>query len=207
MQGLKTAVLIFFIPTEGFRWIKKDRTKFSYKAPFLILLLLVVARIFNILVTHFPLANTLPEHAEFSQEILTIIVPLFIFIISCYLVTTILSGESLLREVFSATMYSMLPIAVFTFPITLLSRILSASSAELYNTAFILLFVWSAILLLVSISVMNSYSLKMTLFVAFLSICASAFIVVILSLLYVLGTRVVDFVSEVITEYKILLLG
>ncbi len=207
MQGLKIALLIFFIPTEGFRWIKKDRTKFSYSAPLVILALLLVARIFNVLLTHFPLAGVLPEDARFSQELLTILAPLAIFIVSCYLVTTILSGETLLREVFSATLYALLPLAVLTFPLTMLSWILSASSAGVYNTLFILLFLWSAILVLISISCMNSYSLKKTLLVAFLAICASVFIVVVLSLLYVLGIRVVDFVKEVLTEYRILFWG
>lgn len=204
MQGLKTAVLIFFMPAEGFRWIKKDRAHFSYKAPLLILLLLLIVRIFNVLATHFPLASVLSEQARLTQEIITILVPLGIFTVSCYLVMTIMSGETLLREVFSATMYALLPVVVFTVPLTLLSWILSASSAGLYNSLFALLFIWSAILLLVSISVMNSYSLKKTLLVVLLAIFASAFIVVVLSLLYVLGMRVVDFVKEVFTEYRIL---
>lgn len=205
MRALDIAVLIFFMPSEGFRQIKKDRSNFSYAGPVTIIILLIAARLFNIFVSHFPLAGTLPEHARFSQEVMTIIVPIVIFIISCYLVTTILSGESLFREVFAAVAYSLLPIAVLTFPLTLLSRIMSSSGAGVYNTMFGILFAWSAVLLLVSISVMNSYSFRTTIGVAFLTIFAGAFMIVVISLVYALGARVIDFIREVISEYKLII--
>jgi len=205
VKGRHIAAMVLFAPTEGFRRIKEDRNRFAYLAPVLILVGVLAARVFNIMFTHFPHANVLPQHAIFAQEISAVLAPVLLWGVCVYLVTAILSGEARFRETVAATMYALLPIVALTVPLTLLSWLLGVSNAGLYSGLFMVVFVWSGILVLISISVMNTYTYKETLLVAFLAICALVFMIVVSALVYTLGLRVVEFVRQVFTEYRILL--
>ena len=202
--GGHIALLVLFAPTEGFRRIKEDRSRFCYYMPALILLGVLGVRVFNIMFTHFPHASVLPQHAIFMQEMSAVLIPVLLWGVCVYLTTAILSGEARFREMMAATMYALLPIVVLTVPLTLLSWLLGGGDAGLYNGMFAVTFVWSGVLVLISISVMNTYTYKQTLLVAFLSICALVFMVVVTALVYTLGLRVVDFIRVVVTEYRIL---
>ena len=203
-KGWHIAALVIFAPTDGFRRIKADRASFSYITPALILIGLLAVRVFNIMFTHFPHASVLPHHAVFAQEISAILAPALLWGVSVYLVTAILSGEAKFREMMAATMYALLPIVALTVPLTLFSHLLGVGNGGLYNWLFIIVFIWSGILLLISISVMNTYTYKETLLVAFLTVCAVVFMIVVSALVYTLGLRVMDFVRQVFTEYRIL---
>jgi len=207
MSSFKTGLLILFVPPDGFRAIKRDRDHFRWVGPIVLYLLTVAARVFNIFFTSYPLRSQAPEETNFLQVILTVLVPLMLWVVGCYLVTTILSGESMFREVFAATSYAALPAVILTVPLTLMSKVLSSTSAGVYQILWVVVFMWCGLLALIGISVMNSYSIKKTLAVTGISLFACVFLVTIIALLYVLGMRVVNFVQEVISEYRLLLVG
>jgi len=207
MSGFKISLLIFFMPPDGFRAIKRDRKNFRWSWPLLIIAATLLVRVFNLVFTGYLLGGRELVYVNFLQEILSVLMPMMLWVAGCFLVTIILSGECLLREIWAATAYAMLPAILLTVPLTLLSRVLSVESTGLYNVLWGIVFIWCGILVLISIYVMNSYTLGKTLGVACISLFACAFLVTVGALLYVLGIRVVDFIAEVINEYRILFQG
>ena len=197
--------MTLFCPTEGFLAIKKDRSKFSYFTPTLILVWSLFSNIAQLFVIHYPLSTVNLEDANLFQQICSFMLPFIIWVLALYYATCIFSGEVMLREVYAATCYALLPFALFTLPIALFTNALDISSAGLISTLTMIVRIWVVILVFISIKEMNTYTVPHTMLVTLVSLCAVLFIAVIMVLLYVLGAKLFDFLGELFKEYKLLL--
>ena len=197
---------LFFAPTEAFRMIK-NRERFSYFLPLFLLVCMLADRVAVIYLEHFPLSAKEPQYRNFMQEMTTILLPLFTWILVQYLVTTILNGESKLREIFSATICSFSPVVFFAVPVALFSQLLSVNDAGLYHALWAALFVWSGLLLIASISVMNTYTMRRVVLVLFLTVFGCAFAWTGCGLVYVLLAKLWGFVSDVVYQYRLYWIG
>lgn len=211
MNPFYIALSVIFEPMYGFPLIQRKRDKFSHLTTIVLLFLVIAVRIASIYLTHYPLAPYDPSHTNIGREIMNFLLPLLTWAISAYLVTTILSGECLLREVIQGTAYAMLPYIIFTVPIALLSRIMTSSDVLFYNSGVPvtlvdalrgLVLVWCGILLLISLGQMNSYSFFETIKTAFITLCTCVFLWAVLVLIYILGDNVITFLKNVAYEYK-----
>lgn len=205
MNGYQISIMTLFCPREGVLAIKKDRSRFSYFAPTLILIWSLFSNIARLFVIHYPLSTVNIEDANLFQQICSFMLPFLIWVMALYYVTCIFSGEVMLREVYAATCYALLPFALFTLPIALFTNVLDISSAGLINSLTVIVRVWVVILVLIGIREMNTYTIPRTMLVTLVSLGAVLFIAVILVLLYVLGAKLFDFLGEIFKEYRLLL--
>lgn len=211
MNPLHIALSVIYEPSYGFPLIQRKRDKFNHLTTIVLLFLVMVVRIASIYLTHYPLAPVDPSRTNIGREILNIIVPLLTWAVSAYLVTTILSGECLLREIIQGTAFAMMPYIIFTIPIALLSKIMVASDVLFYNSGTPVTIIqaltgavwaWVGILLLTSLGSMNSYTFFETIKTALITLFTCVFLWAVLALIYILGDNVIDFIKNVVTEYK-----
>ena len=202
MDGLRLALLIFFHPADAFRRIQKDRDRFDYRPTVLILFLLVVVRISYIFMCHYPLADLLPRDTNIFLEMVKMLVPLITWAVACYAVTAIIGGSSLMRETLMAFSYCMLPYLVFILPLAALSHGLSISAIGLYKTLQSIIWIWVGLLLIISIKVMNDYTLLQTIWICFLGIITVLLIWAAFLLVTVLTGQLVDFIRGIGVELK-----
>lgn len=211
MNPLHIALSVIYEPSYGFRLIQRKRDKFSHLTTVALLVLIMVVRVASIYLTHYPLAPYDPSHTNIGREVLNIIVPLLTWGVSAYLVTTILSGECLLREIIQGTAFAMLPYIIFTIPIALLSKVMVASDVLFYNAGTPITIIqaltgavwaWVGILLLMSLGHMNSYTFWETIKTALITLFTCVFLWAVLALLYILGDNVIRFIKNVVYEYK-----
>jgi len=205
MNGYQISIMVLFAPTDGFLAIKKDRENFSYLAPTLIYLWCVFANVMKLFLVHYPLSTVNVLDVNLFQQVFSFVIPVFLWIFGLYYVTCIFSGEVLLREIYSAMAYCLLPYAILILPIALFSNALGIENAGLIAALTNLVYVWVVLLVITSIREMNSYSIPATIGVIFISLIAVVFIAVILVLLYVLGVKLFDFIVELFKEYRILI--
>lgn len=198
---------VIYSPWDGFMFIKRNRNNFSYIGPTIVFLILLISRIVLAFVENYPLAAMEPQYRNFFQEITIIIIPFFTWVIALYLVTAIMDGESKLREVYSATAYSILPLAVFTIPLALLSNIMGLDESGIYNMLWLILYIWCGILVLIHISAMNTYSLKQTILRVIISLLACIFIWCVAGLIYILLNKLFSFVYDIFLQNKLYYLG
>lgn len=211
MNPFHVSLSVLYEPSYGFPLIQRKRDQFSHLTTIVLFMLVIIVRIASIFITHYPLAPTDPSHTNISREILNMLVPLLTWAISAYLVTTILSGESLLREIIQGTAYAMLPYIIFTIPIALLSNVMVSSDVLFYNSGTPVTLIqaltgvvwaWVGILMLMSLGHMNSYSFFETIKTALITLFTCVFLWAVLALIYILGSNVVDFIKNVAYEYK-----
>jgi hypothetical protein len=189
-----------FHPSFAFQYIKQDREKFYFTPMIVISILVVMTRSLEIYFTHFPLATVNSRDANIVFECLSFFTPLLLWIIASYAMTTIMDGEVLLKEVFLANFYSLLPYIIVSIPLTFLSHILEANQVGLYNFIKTGMWIWLVCLIFVNLKVMNSYSIKKTILIVFLSLFTMVLICATVGLFFAITAQFIDFVTEAFKE-------
>ncbi len=203
MEFLKLSLSTVFHPGEAFRYLQKDRSKFNYLPVALLLFLIFAVRSASIYITHFPLAKLNPRTANLGIELAKLYIPVLTWVIASYAITSIMDGESLLREILLSTCYALIPYIVLTLPVNLLSHIMESSQSGLYNGILNLISGWSVFLIFMSIKVMNQYSMKKTILVCFLSICTMLLIWATIALFFAISSQFINFIQEVMIEVRL----
>lgn len=207
MNSLKLVLLTLFHPTDMLFLIKKQREKKNYLVVPIILLLFVAVRIIYIYTTHYALVDVTPQTANLLLELAVMLIPILAWTISVYLITTITSGEMKFTELLTANAYCLMPYIVLTLPISLLSHVLSATSAGLYNVLNAILVVWVLILLFYSIMCLNNTGFFQTLGICVLGVIGMLLLACVVILLAILTIQFVCFVQSVLLEFKIIMLN
>jgi len=185
--------------------MQKDRSRFDYRPVVVILLLLVIVRVSYIYICHFPLAVLKPRDTNILLEVVKLIVPVLTWALSCYAVTTILDGGSLIRETLLSTVYCMLPYVIFTLPLGLLSHLMGLSELLLYRALIWVVWIWIGILAVMSIKIMNDYTMLKTIGICLITIVTVFLIWAAFLLTVTLTGQLIDFFTVLITEIRVFL--
>lgn len=208
MDMLKLSLIVLFHPVDAFEYIKKRRnSKFKWIPIIVILLLVLFVRSFSIYFTHFPLASIQPRDANIFLEAVRILLPVLTWVLASYAMTTILDGETLLKETLVATIYSMMPYIVLTIPVTSLSLVLEQDQSKLFSILHVLIWAWVLLLFFMNLKVMNKYSIRKALLVALLGIITMALVWATAALFFAISSQFFSFIQEVILEMKMKVLG
>jgi hypothetical protein len=205
MEAIRLSLMVLFHPADSFRRIKSDRSRFDYKPIFVILFLLIVVRVAYIYLCHFPLALIQPRDTNIFLEIVKLILPVVSWAVSCYAVTTIMDGGSLMRETMKSSVYCMMPYIYFTIPLAILSHVLGLSEMMLFRALTAGIWIWVALLFLISIKVMNEYTVLQTIGISLITIITLILIWAAFLLLATLTGQLIDFVRGFITELRFFL--
>ncbi|MDC7235861.1 MAG: YIP1 family protein [Spirochaetales bacterium] len=203
MKNLELALLLLFHPVDAFLRIKQEREERGYLPGIILLALVMVIRVLQIHLTHFPLATLDPSDANLGSEMFKMVVPLVSWMIACFGVTTIMEGKMTFRETFTASSYSMLPFIVLVIPFTLLSRILSGGDAVFLNTLYSLMWSWIGILIFMNVQVLNEYGFWKTVFIVGLSFFGILLIWVSVGIAITLTNQFYQFIKDVVVEIVI----
>lgn len=207
MKLFKLGIVMLFHPAVAFQYMQKDRTSSFRYTPVCILALATIAvRIFQIYFTHYPLATVDVKKANLLMECAVIFVPLLSWVIASYAITTILDGEVLFHESMMAMGYALIPYIIINVPLTIATHLMDTSSGALYTNISMFSIIWVIALLLISLKVMNHYSIKKTIGIILLTLFTMVMLWATIALFAALTMRFVSFVGEVMTEirYKML---
>lgn len=201
MRILRMAELIIFHPIVAFTYIQRERHKFKAYPIVVLFVLAILVRLFSLQFTHYPL-STITRSTNLVLECLKLFVPLISWAIASYLMTTILDGETLFRESMLAVAYALTPYIIFMVPLTLLAQLLDINQAGLYYGLQTVILGWVILLIIISLKVMNRFTMGKTIGVLLLSLFTVAMLWVAVVLLYSIGMEFVVFIQEVFTELK-----
>jgi DNA-binding beta-propeller fold protein YncE len=140
------------------------------------------------------------EDMVLYYEILKWSVPLLLFSVGNYLVSTLQNGEAFYRDIFIGTIVAFVPVFLFKIPADVLSNFLTYNEAFIYNFAYIIMVTWSVLLLLIILKDLNNFKLSELI----INILLTFFIMIIMIILYliisILSTQLYEFVINIIKE-------
>jgi len=200
--GLKMAFGVIFHPVETFEEIKNGRGKLNLVPGVIILLSVLAARIFYLFVVHYPLADIDLKDSNIWLEAVKLLLPVITWVIASFAITAILDSESKISEIFLATTYCMVPYILVTFPLAVLSRILTRNEASFYGFILNCTWIWILLLFFISLRTLNDYSISRT--AAAYAISGGTMVLIwFVSLLgYTLTGKLYQFISGIIYEIR-----
>ena len=164
------------------------------------LFLIFIVYLFNITCTGFLFNNVILEKTILIKEVMKIILPIVLFIIANYLISSLMGGDGTMKSIFINTLGSLSPIIVMLPFIVIISNVLTYNESFIYYFALIIMFIWTAILLFVVIKETHNYSFKQTVINFILTILMMFILIVVLILLYLIIYQVVGFIIDLVKE-------
>jgi hypothetical protein len=135
-------------------------------------------------------------------QAISILVPLFLFVLANWCLTTLMEGEGSFKDIFIASSYSLMPLILLIIPATLGSNWVSTTEVAIVEMVTTIAFVWVALLLFFGTMITHDYSLFKNLITIVGTVVAMAFIVFLVLLFSMLLAKLVGLVSNIITEIQ-----
>ncbi|MBQ7309806.1 MAG: YIP1 family protein [Clostridia bacterium] len=132
--------------------------------------------------------------------VVTVVLVLALWCIANWCLTTLFDGEGNLKDIFIATSYALVPIPLITIPATIATNFCSLSEAEFITLALGIAYVWTGMLIFFGSMTTHGYSMGRNIAICFFTIIGMVFITFMAVLFWNLITRMVSFVSDIITE-------
>ncbi|KIL52904.1 YIP1 family protein [Jeotgalibacillus campisalis] len=186
-------------PIDGFYYIRKQQ-KGSVLSASLLYAALILIYLYSRLQTGFIFSTVNESNFVLVRELLIVIGPVLLFIISNYLVSTINDGQGRFKDIYIGTIYALAPYLIFMVPVTLLSNVITLNESFIFEYSVVLIYGWCVIILYFMIKEIHNYMISETFRNIFLTIFGMIMLVLIGFILYILLNQVIDFLFSVVSE-------
>lgn len=185
-------------PFDGF-WDLKHEKRGSVRGGLFWLILATLSYIYSVVGSSW-MTNPNKDNVNFFYMMSTVLVPVFLWILGNWCLTTLFDGEGSFKDIFIATTYALVPLVVLFIPATLLTNVLSLDEVAVCTLLKGIALVWMGFLIFFGIMTTHGYTMGKNLIITFFTIIAMIFIAFIIMLFSNLISRMVSFVGEIITE-------
>lgn len=194
-QTLKYAFYVIWHPADGF-WDLIHAKRGSYAAANFIVILSLLTHIWKLQFTNFIIMNVRWYKVNIFLEMSTIFLPLAIFCICNWGVTTLFDGKGHLGDIYMGTAYAMTPYPLIQIPLIILSNVVTREEASFYFVFSDISFIWVGILLFMAMMMIHAYGFgKTLLFTIFTAFGMLVFIFIMLLFFSMISQGVAYFVS------------
>lgn len=191
---------VIFHPFDGFYDLKHEK-RGSVRASLVFIALTILSFFYQGIGQGYVVNPTGATSTLWSQAI-SVLVPLFLFILANWCLTTLFEGEGSFKDIFIATSYSLLPLILFIAPATMASNWVSLSEVQLVDLLVSIAFVWTVMLLFFGTMITHDYPLFKNLITIVGTIVAMAFIVFLVLLFGMLLSKLLSLASNIIIEIR-----
>ena len=199
-QELLFGFHLIFHPFDGFYDLKHEH-RGSVRASILFVGLAVVAMFYSSIGRGYVM-NPTGEMTTIWSTAISVLIPLILFVVANWCLTTLFEGEGSFKDIFIATSYSLLPLILLQIPATIASNWVTLTEAAIVSMVGVIAYIWVGFLLFFGTMVTHDYSLGKNLITIVGTIIAMAFIVFLVLLFSMLLTKLVGLVTNIITEIQ-----
>ncbi|HOI84612.1 MAG TPA: NHL repeat-containing protein [Acholeplasmataceae bacterium] len=178
----------------------KFKQKIRVKTAIIMYVVFVLINIFSDYYIKGYLFRSNIQDMVFFYEVLKWSVPLLLFGLGNYLISTLQNGEAFYRDLFIGTIVALFPIFLFKIPIDLLSNVLTYNEAFIYNFAYMIMIGWSVIMLLIMIKELNNFKYGELLVNLLLTIFIMVIMIVLYLIVSILSSQLINFVVNLVKE-------
>ena len=189
---------VAFHPFDGF-WDLKHEKRGSIRASLTFIGLVVLAFYYQSVGTGY-IMNPQNTYSTIFVQIISVFVPIILWIVSNWCLTTLFDGEGSFRDICIAVGYAVSPLPFILVISTLLSNIVTLDEAMIVTLITAIGFVWCGALLFFGLMVTHDYSMGKNLLIVLCTILGMAIIIFMALLFSGLIGKIISFVSSLITE-------
>ena len=200
-EELIYAFYVIFHPFDGF-WDLKHEKRGSIRSGFLILLVTILAFFYQTVGTGYIFAGNELSTDSLFLTLASVAVPVLLWIIANWCLTTLFEGEGTFADVFTATCYALTPLPLVIFPATLCSNVLVAEEGDLVSMITTIGFLWAGLLLFFGMMSTHGYSFGKNILTTLGTIVGMVFIMFVAVLFTTLLSKMFTFVYGIIDEIQ-----
>ena len=199
-QELLYGFYVIFHPFDGFYDLKHEH-RGSVRASIVFVALTIVTFFYQGIGQGYVMNPTGNSPTLWAQCI-SVLAPLFLFILANWCLTTLFEGEGSFKDIFISASYSLLPLILLNIPATLCSNWVTTTEAEIVSFVGTLSFIWTFILLFFGTMVTHDYSMGKNFITILGTVVAMACIVFIVLLFSMLLSKLVSLFTNIVTELQ-----
>ncbi len=184
-SSLKYATYCMFHPFDGF-WDLTHEKRGSMAAANIIVVSLLVTQLLSLEHTSFLFNNVYWPEVNILQQILSILLPLVIFVVSNWGLTTLFEGKGTLKDVYIGTCYALTPYVLLQLPMIVLSNCVTMDEGAFVTLLGTISLVWAGGLIVIAMMQIHAYGLGKTLLFIVMTIAAMLVVVFLLLLFFTL---------------------
>ena len=190
---------LIFHPFDGF-WDLKHEKRGSVRSAFLIMLITIAAFTYQSVGTGYIFNPRQSGYLSIFGQIISVAVPVILWCVANWCLTTLFEGEGSLADIFVATCYSLTPLPLLMIPSVILSNVLAKSEAQVIDLLVNVAFVWMFVLVFLGMMITHDYSMLKNVATTVGTIVGMAFIMFLAILFSSLMAKIVGFISGIIVE-------
>jgi biotin operon repressor BirA-like protein len=190
---------IMFHPFDGF-WDLKHEKRGSMRAAVVILLLVMAVDIFKTLVGGYVFINSDFRVIDIKDTVLKILIPFLLWCCANWGLTTLMDGEGTFKDIFVATAYSLMPIAILNIPVAIFSNFIVAQELQFMTFFTALSYGWAFLLIFIGVLVTNSYGVLKNMVTSAMSVIGMGFMAFISVLFINILQKMGTFISTIYNE-------
>jgi hypothetical protein len=200
VQELLFAFHLILHPFDGF-WDLKHEKRGSVRAGTTILAVTILVFYYQSVGAGY-VSNPQEDYMTFFGALTSLVVPLALFIIANWCLTTLFEGEGSFKDIYIASTYSLLPMILTIVPATLASNFVVESELKMISLITTLGFVWLGLLLFFGMMVIHDYSIGKNVIITISTLAGMIAIMFLAILFTTLLGKLVGFVTNIITELR-----
>lgn len=186
-------------PYDGF-WDLKHEKRGNAKAGTLIAVLLIIARLISKFFTNYLFNASYGTKISIMSEVLIVMMPLLLWALANWCVTTLTDGEGKIKEIYTFTCYALLPMVLFTILNTVISHFIVLDEG-MYITFFgSLSVIWSGYLLFAGNTQTHRYTAAKSVFSIFAAVLGMAIIVFLALVIFTTYQQIYTFIDSIVKE-------
>lgn len=183
LRSLKYAFYVITHPLDGF-WDLTHEKRGTYAAANTILFVAVLVRILKLRYTSFIFLTVYWEELNILTYIASILVPLLLFVIGNWALTTLFDGKGRLGQVYIATCYALTPYPLVQLPLMIFSNYVTVEEKEFYAVISMISLIWVAFIGIFGMSQVHEYSFGKNILFLFATLFAMLVMVFIMLLFF-----------------------
>lgn len=183
LRSLKYAFYVITHPLDGF-WDLTHEKRGTFAAANTILFVAILVRILKLRYTSFIFLTVYWEELNIITYIASILVPLLLFVIGNWALTTLFDGKGKLGQVYIATCYALTPYPLVQLPLMIFSNYVTVEEKEFYAVISMISLIWVAFIGIFGMSQVHEYSFGKNILFLFATLFAMLVMVFIMLLFF-----------------------
>ncbi|REE70581.1 Yip1-like protein [Paenibacillus taihuensis] len=189
-------------PIDGYYELEHNG-KASVASATVLLVIMYTVRLFGLYTTNFLFSSIEPLQINLVTELLKLMIPLFAWVISNYLVSVINDGEGSFKNIYKGTVYALSPYIIFAIPLAIISRALTLMEGVIYNYSYDFILLWSAVLIFIMVKEIHGYEIKESVRNIILTLIGMLIMAFVAFILFGLSNQVWEFVYSLFQEVNL----
>lgn len=189
---------IIMHPFDGY-WDLKHEKRGSVRSAILIDAVVVLSTVYYTVGSAY-IFNPNKSSSNPFGGILTVMVPLMLWCVSNWCLTTLFDGEGNFKDIFISTSYALFPLVIILIPVTLATNIASLDESAMISLVMSIGFIWLGMLVFFGMATTHGYSMGKNILITAATIVGMMFIMFIMMLFTNLIQQMVMFVTDIVSE-------